>query len=137
MFSTLIFRRLAPKLHGRKFLEALRRRNSTVNMSGDPNTMRSAVVEKFNQPYTFRDIPRPAEPTGHDLLVKVLAASYCHTDAVFASGGMSQDLPRVGCHEFVGEVLAAGSAVESSLGVRIGARVGVPGRAYRPCGECW
>jgi D-arabinose 1-dehydrogenase-like Zn-dependent alcohol dehydrogenase len=99
--------------------------------------MRAAVVEKFNQPYTFRDVPRPAHPTRHDLLVKVLAASYCHTDAVFASGAMSQDLPRVGCHEFAGRVVAVGDDVPVSLGMRVGAMVGVPGRAYRPCGVCW
>jgi D-arabinose 1-dehydrogenase-like Zn-dependent alcohol dehydrogenase len=105
-------------------------------MSGSLDTMRAAMVEKFNQPYVFRSVPRPARPTGHDLLVKVLAASYCHTDAVFASGAMSQDLPRVGCHEFAGQVVAAGDNVPSSLGIRVGAMVGVPGRAYRPCGVC-
>jgi len=101
------------------------------------NTMRAALVEEFNKDYQFRDVPRPADPKGHDLLVEVLAASYCHTDAVFASGAMSQDLPRVGCHEFVGRVVAAGSDVEASLGVSVGTTVGVPGRAYQPCGKCW
>lgn len=98
--------------------------------------MRAALVEEFNQPYAFRDLPRPASPTEHDLLVKVLAASYCHTDAVFASGGMSQVLPRVGCHEFVGQVVAVGEDVVTSRGVSVGSTVGVPGRAYRPCGSC-
>lgn len=98
--------------------------------------MRAALVEEFNRPYVFRDLSRPASPTKHDLLVKVLAASYCHTDAVFASGGMSQDLPRMGCHEFVGQVVAVGEDVVTSRGVSVGSTVGVPGRAYRPCGGC-
>lgn len=106
-------------------------------MSGNSATMRAALVEEFKQPYVFRDVPRPADPTKHDILVKVLAASYCHTDAVFASGGMSQGLPRVGCHEFVGLVVAAGEDVLTSHGVSVGTTVGVPGRAYRPCGDCW
>uniref|UniRef100_A0A0B7KIL4 Enoyl reductase (ER) domain-containing protein n=1 Tax=Bionectria ochroleuca TaxID=29856 RepID=A0A0B7KIL4_BIOOC len=59
--------------------------------------MRAQVLEAFNTPYVLKDIPKPAEPTGQDILVQVQAASYCHTDAVFASGAMWQDLPR--CYE--------------------------------------
>lgn len=100
--------------------------------------MLAAVVEQFNQPYALKHIPRPGEPQGHDLLIKVLAASYCHTDAVFASGGMFQDLPRVGCHEFAGEIVAAGPDVAAADdGLAVGTRVGVPGRAYHPCGSCY
>lgn len=101
--------------------------------------MLAAVVEQFNQPYALKHIPRPGEPQGHDLLIKVLAASYCHTDAVFAAGGMFQDLPRVGCHEFAGKVVAAGPDVaEAADGeLAVGTRVGVPGRAYHPCGSCY
>ncbi|KAM0713415.1 hypothetical protein Q7P37_010377 [Cladosporium fusiforme] len=106
-------------------------------MSTISDTMRAALVEEFGQAYTFKDIPRPPNPAGKDLLVKVLAASYCHTDAVFASGAMSQDLPRVGCHEFVGEVVSVGDKVSTSMGLSVGTRVGVPGRAYRPCGNCF
>lgn len=53
----------------------------------------AAVVEQFGKPYTFKQIPRPTEPEGKDILIKVLAASYCHTDAIFAAGLLSQDLP--------------------------------------------
>lgn len=101
------------------------------------DTQTAAVVEKFGQPYTFRQIPRPKAPTGPDILIKVLAASYCHTDAVFAAGLLSQDLPRIGCHEFAGEVVAVGSDVPCRLGIAVGKRVGVPGRAYHPCGTCY
>lgn len=105
--------------------------------SGDDETMLAAVVEQFGQPYALKRIPRPGEPQGHDMLVKVLAASYCHTDAVFASGGMSQELPRVGCHEFAGEIVAAGPDAAADGELAVGARVGVPGRAYHPCGSCY
>ncbi|EMD96769.1 hypothetical protein COCC4DRAFT_142424 [Bipolaris maydis ATCC 48331] len=101
-----------------------------------PSTMRAAVIEEFKKPYRFREIPTPTEPTGHDLLIKVLAASYCHTDAVLVEGKMSQDLPRIGCHEFAGRVVAAGPDVSKSLNIAIGDEVGVPGRAYHPCGVC-
>ncbi|KAH7161903.1 hypothetical protein EDB81DRAFT_867175 [Dactylonectria macrodidyma] len=75
-------------------------------------------------------------PNDHDILIKVLAALYRHTDAVFASEALSQELPRIGCYEFAGEVLALGPDVLSNQGIATGVRVGVPGRAYHPCGTC-
>ncbi|KAK2616144.1 hypothetical protein N8I77_002851 [Diaporthe amygdali] len=99
--------------------------------------MRAQVLEAFNTPYVLKDIPKPASPTGQDILVQVQAASYCHTDAVFASGAMWQDLPRVGSHEFAGIIVAEGPDVSKDLGLKIGLAVGVPGRAFHPCGECY
>lgn len=99
--------------------------------------MRAQVLESFNTPYTLKDIPKPSPPTGQDILVRVEAASYCHTDAVFASGAMWQDLPRVGSHEFAGTVAAVGPDVSPALNLRVGTRVGVPGRAFHPCGACY
>jgi D-arabinose 1-dehydrogenase-like Zn-dependent alcohol dehydrogenase len=99
--------------------------------------MRAQVLESFNLPYNFRNVAKPSEPTGGDILVKVEAASYCHTDAVFASGSMWQDLPRIGSHEFAGTIVAMGSDVSSDLNLKIGQPVGVPGRAFHPCGECY
>lgn len=99
--------------------------------------MRAQVLEAFNTPYKLKDIPKPKEPLDHDLLIQVLAASYCHTDAVFASGTMFQDLPRIGSHEFAGRILSLGPSVSPSLGLEIGQEIGVPGRAFRPCGHCY
>ncbi|KAG9774844.1 hypothetical protein KCU88_g5281, partial [Aureobasidium melanogenum] len=102
--------------------------------------MRAQVLEAFNQPYTFRtDFPLPRAPEGYEMLVRVEAASYCHTDAVFASGAMQQDLPRVGSHEFAGVVIAMGGKAErfgKAKGIALYQLVGVPGRAFRCCGEC-
>ncbi|KAH7265765.1 hypothetical protein MRS44_008408 [Fusarium solani] len=100
-------------------------------------TMLAAVVEKFGEPYRMRRVSRPSSPQGQDILLKVLAASYCHTDAVFASGGLSQTLPRIGCHEFAGQVLEVGPNVPKTRGIFAGLHVGVPGRAYHPCGTCY
>jgi D-arabinose 1-dehydrogenase-like Zn-dependent alcohol dehydrogenase len=100
--------------------------------------MRAQLLTSFNTPYTFTpNQPKPPNPSGRDILVKVLAASYCHTDAVFASGSMWQDLPRVGSHEFAGEIVALGPDISPSLNLKSGMKVGVPGRAYRPCGGCF
>ncbi|CAG8894305.1 unnamed protein product [Penicillium egyptiacum] len=101
------------------------------------DTMQAAVLEEFGQPYILKQIPRPPQPKDHDILIKVLVASYCHTDAIFASGAMSKDLPCVGCHEFAGEIVAVGGKVSKSLEMSPGIRVGVPGRAYNPCSTCF
>jgi propanol-preferring alcohol dehydrogenase len=94
--------------------------------------MRAAVLEEFNKPYQLRRVETPRTPEGHDVLVRVLGASYCHTDAVFASGAMSQELPRVGCHEFAGHIVALGPQVSSeALQLAVGSMVGVPGCPYR------
>ncbi len=107
-------------------------------MSTRPNdTMLAAVLERFGEPYIMKQVHRHPDPEGQDVLVKVLAASYCHTDAVFASGRLSQSLPRVGCHEFAGEIVSLGPDVHAHLALQVGMRVGIPGRAYRPCGTCF
>ena len=82
--------------------------------------MRAAVLEAFKQPYKLRELTTPAHPTGHDLLVRVLAASYCHTDAVLTEGLICQELPRIGCREFAGRVVAMGSKVSPDLKIAIG-----------------
>ncbi|KAL6246521.1 hypothetical protein RBB50_006758 [Rhinocladiella similis] len=99
--------------------------------------MRAQVLEAFNQPYKLRERQPPGPPTGVDLLIRVLAASYCHTDAVLVAGHRSPYLPRVGSHEFAGEIVEKGPEVNPSYGLEIGTRVGVPARAYRPCGSCF
>ena len=99
--------------------------------------MRAQVLEKFNEPYVFKsDHPKPPDPTGQEILVQVQAASYCHTDAVFASGSMWHDLPRIGSHEFSGIISAIGPSVSPSLNLSVGQLVGCPGRAFNPCGHC-
>ncbi|KAF6228524.1 hypothetical protein HO133_008254 [Letharia lupina] len=101
-----------------------------------PTTMQAQVLNAFNTPYELTTRPIPPPPTGHDILIRVHAASYCHTDAVYASGAMGKTLPLVPCHEFAGTVVALGPAVPASSTLQIGTRVGVPGRAYHPCGRC-
>jgi D-arabinose 1-dehydrogenase-like Zn-dependent alcohol dehydrogenase len=105
-----------------------------------PSMQRAQVLTSFNQPYVFKDNhPRPREPEGYELLVHVRAASYCHTDAVFASGAMQQELPRIGSHEFCGHIHSFGPQAKNAaedLGLKSGMLVGVPGRAMGPCGSC-
>ena len=57
--------------------------------------MKAQVLEAFNQPYVLKDLPVPEIASDDDLLIKVDAASYCHTDAVLASGQMRPNPPVV------------------------------------------
>ena len=106
-----------------------------------PDQMQAQVLEEYNKPYTYKSLPVPKIASEHDILVKVDAASYCHTDAVMASGQMKPNpryFPHVGSHEYAGTVVAvADSPSEAAKAFSIGTRVGVPGRGYGICGTCF
>ncbi|KAJ9623890.1 hypothetical protein H2203_005335 [Taxawa tesnikishii (nom. ined.)] len=103
-----------------------------------PRLMKAQFLEAFKTPYVLRSVQLPELTSPYDLLIKVDAASYCHTDAVLAAGDMAPNppaFPHIGCHEFAGTVVALPSSPASSF--QIGQRVGVPGRSFHPCGECF
>lgn len=102
-----------------------------------PNTMRAAVVKDFNKGYEVRDIDVPSDLGPNDILVKIAAAGYCHTDlqvlqGVYASAGAKPGL--VGSHEPAGAVVKTGSQADKS-GISVGDRVGSI-NTYAFCGEC-
>ncbi|EXJ57881.1 hypothetical protein A1O7_05304 [Cladophialophora yegresii CBS 114405] len=99
-----------------------------------PKTMWAQVLEQYESPYRLQELPMPTVDDPNDILIKVDAASYCHTDAVLASGKMHPPpLPHIGCHEFAGTVV---SVSDRSHGLKVGDRVAVPGRGYHVCGKC-
>lgn len=51
-----------------------------------PSSMKAQCLEALNTPYVLREQPLPSITSPYDLLIKVDAASYCHTDAVLAKG---------------------------------------------------
>lgn len=106
-----------------------------------PKTMRGQFLEAFKKPYTLRTVPLPKPSTPNDILIKVDAASYCHTDFVLAEGqmpGFPKTFPHVGCHEFAGTVVSHFDSPSSKASAfRTGDRVGVPGRAFHACGDCF
>ncbi|KAF1972729.1 alcohol dehydrogenase-like protein [Bimuria novae-zelandiae CBS 107.79] len=106
-----------------------------------PKTMRGQFLEAFKQPYTLRSVPLPQFSHPDDILIKVDAASYCHTDYVLAEGqmpGFPRSFPHIGCHEFAGTVVSR-SDRPSPEATRFdpGTRVGVTGRAFHACRECF
>ncbi|KAJ5116118.1 hypothetical protein N7456_000466 [Penicillium angulare] len=102
-----------------------------------PKSMRAAVVKDFNKGYEVRDVDVPTDLGPNDILVKIAAAGYCHTDlqveqGVYESSGAKPGL--VGSHEPAGEVVKVGSAADKS-GIHVGDRVGSI-NTYAFCGEC-
>ena len=106
-----------------------------------PASMQAQVLEEYKTPYKLRSVSLPVPSTPHDILIKVDAASYCHTDFVLAEGhmpGLPKLFPHVGCHEFAGTVISHyNSPSKQASDFKIGARVGVPGRAFHACGDCF
>lgn len=102
-----------------------------------PKTMRAAVVKDFNKGYEVRDVPVPTDLGPTDILVKIAAAGYCHTDlqvmqGVYESAGAKPGL--IGSHEPVGVVVKAGSEAGKS-NIHVGDRVGSI-NTYGFCGDC-
>ncbi|GAB7365347.1 hypothetical protein MBLNU230_g6427t1 [Neophaeotheca triangularis] len=102
-----------------------------------PQTMRGAVIKDFKQGYEVKDIDVPTDLGPNDILVKIAAAGYCHTDlqvmeGVYASAGAKPGL--VGSHEPAGTVVKAGSDAGNS-NIKVGDRVGSI-NTYGFCGKC-
>ncbi|KAF2475334.1 GroES-like protein [Lindgomyces ingoldianus] len=106
-----------------------------------PKAMRGQFLEAFKKPYALRSVPLPKPSAPHDVLIKVDAASYCHTDFVLAEGqmpGFPKSFPLVGCHEFAGTVVSHFESPSSNAtAFKVGEKVGVPGRAFGACGTCF
>ncbi|KAF2846201.1 alcohol dehydrogenase-like protein [Plenodomus tracheiphilus IPT5] len=106
-----------------------------------PTSMQAQLLEAYKEPYKLRTVPVPILSGPHDILIKVEAASYCHTDYVLAQGqmpGLPSSFPHVGCHEFAGTVVSHSEAPSSQASaLAIGARIGAPGRAFHACGSCF
>ncbi|MFR9726750.1 NAD(P)-dependent alcohol dehydrogenase [Streptomyces sp. MS19] len=93
-------------------------------------TTTAALAIPGEEKYTLRDIvvddPRP-----HEVLVRVVAAGLCHTDATYKEAWADPSLPPLVLgHEGAGVVEAVGERV---TGVRPGDRVLL---TFNSCGEC-
>ncbi|KAL1901123.1 hypothetical protein Sste5346_002190 [Sporothrix stenoceras] len=108
-----------------------------------PTRMKAQFLDSFNSPYVYRSVELPTISQPHDVLIKVDAASYCHTDAVLAAGKMGPgnppSFPHIGCHEFAGTIVALSPeyGTTSSPTLHIGDRIGIPGRSFHPCTTCF
>jgi propanol-preferring alcohol dehydrogenase len=98
-----------------------------------PSTYRAAVVQRFREPLTIEQVPRPDLAPGQ-VRVKVEASGLCATDIHAAHGDwpVKPTPPFVPGHEGVGIVAELGPGVRE---VAVGDRVAMPWLAYA-CGVC-
>ncbi|KAF4965016.1 hypothetical protein FZEAL_10813 [Fusarium zealandicum] len=98
-----------------------------------PTTMRALRLVEFNKPYQLHDdVPVPTPGPGQ-ILVRVSAAGFCHTDQIVYRGISNVPLPFIGSHEPVGTIASLGPDVPGTWSV--GDRVGVTNFMY-PCNAC-
>jgi propanol-preferring alcohol dehydrogenase len=87
---------------------------------------------QFKENYKLEEIPTP-KPQRNEVLVRIVAASFCHTDYQVYEGAYHTELPHTGSHEPVGTIAALGP--DASKKWKVGDRVGV--YLFRePCGSC-
>ena len=95
--------------------------------------MKAAVIDVDR--VTVESIPDPT-PGPREVVVAVAACGICGTDLHIADGEFAPTLPVTPGHEFAGEVVAIGTAVDPAAdGVRVGDQVAVDPSLY--CGECY
>ncbi|KAK0755322.1 hypothetical protein N5P37_012149, partial [Trichoderma harzianum] len=90
----------------------------------------------FHKPYQIQDsYPRPEVVDGHDIVIRVAAASFCHTDIMVLDGQFSSSPKQhAGSHEPTGTIVSLG-AEAVALGFKLGDRIAALG--WRGlCGEC-
>ena len=89
-------------------------------------------VKKFNKPYQLSSQPIPS-CGDDDLLIKIHAAGFCHSDLQVWEGQFQARLPMIPSHEPAGEIVQVGSKVKGSW--KTGDRVGVL-NFKKACGDC-
>jgi len=95
-------------------------------------TAHAMLLETPNTPLVPRAIDLP-DPTGHEVLLRVLACGVCRTDLHLVDGELPDPkLPIIPGHEIVGIVEAVGRTTER---FQPGDRIGVPWLAST-CGKC-
>lgn len=94
-------------------------------------TAKAAVLRQTNAPMTIETVEvGPVQPG--DVLVRVRAASLCHTDLEAIEGGLAVQLPIVLGHEAAGEICETGAGVTD---LAVGDRVVLSWNPH--CGSCF
>ncbi|KAJ5465932.1 Polyketide synthaseenoylreductase [Penicillium desertorum] len=103
-----------------------------------PTTMKALrlvklMISQYNENYQLRsDVPVP-NPGPGELLIRVAAAGFCHTDYQVYQGAYGTQLPFTGSHEPAGTIVKLGSDVPGNW--KVNDRVGVL-NFRNPCNEC-
>jgi S-(hydroxymethyl)glutathione dehydrogenase / alcohol dehydrogenase len=92
---------------------------------------RAAILRRIGEPMTIEMLDVGPVAPG-DVLVRVRAASLCHTDLEAIEGALAVELPAVLGHEAAGEIAAVGEGVDD---LAVGDRVVLSWNPH--CGRCF
>ncbi|OGM46592.1 alcohol dehydrogenase [Aspergillus bombycis] len=84
-----------------------------------PETMWAAQITAFNKPYTISTVNTP-QLRPNELLVKIHAAGFCHSDIQVRCGELNSPLSLIPSHEPVGTVVRVGKESASKRKSAIG-----------------
>ncbi|GKU04569.1 alcohol dehydrogenase [Fusarium langsethiae] len=99
-----------------------------------PSRMRAAYIAEYNKPYALGERPLPSI-RDTDILVRVHAAGFCHSDLQALQGEFEKPAPigLIPSHEIAGTIAKIGSSYKGNL--KVGDRVGVLNFKHA-CGSC-
>ncbi|HET6398209.1 MAG TPA: zinc-dependent alcohol dehydrogenase [Candidatus Thermoplasmatota archaeon] len=102
--------------------------------SAKASSTRTMQAVRFRRPksVTVADVPQPELQESSDVILKVTSTAICGSDLHIYNGLLPQLRPMTIGHEFMGEVVEAGSRVRN---LRVGDRVVVPFPIS--CGSCF
>src|SRR6202043_760121 len=116
----------------RKFLGGRGKRGLSMAMA---TTMRAVVQRSIGDPDVLRveSWPRPSQPRGDELLIRIRAGGVCYHDLLVRDGTYRHlvEPPLVPGHEMAGDVLAVGERVTR---IKVGDQVASTNR--ETCGHC-
>ncbi|KAH7407255.1 chaperonin 10-like protein [Cadophora sp. MPI-SDFR-AT-0126] len=98
-----------------------------------PKTMKALRLVDFKENYHLQDdVPVPVPGPG-EILVRLVASGFCHTDHMVYEGAFKTKLPHIGSHEPTGNIAALGPNVSGDW--KVGDKVGVY-LFKNACGDC-
>ncbi|MBV9673735.1 MAG: zinc-dependent alcohol dehydrogenase family protein [Verrucomicrobia bacterium] len=90
-----------------------------------------AIVYDAPRTFHYKDVPEP-DILPDEVLIRIHACGLCGTDLHIHEGEFSPNFPLIPGHEFTGEIVAAGAAVQ---GLQKGQRV--VANSNQACGKCF
>ncbi|CAG8561850.1 unnamed protein product [Penicillium salamii] len=83
-----------------------------------PTTMKAIQIQHYNEPYHVSDVEIPT-PKPHQVLVRIKAAGFCHTDLMALNNDFNTPLPFIGSHEPAGVIEHVGTCADCKAGLPI------------------
>ncbi|CAG7929487.1 unnamed protein product [Penicillium olsonii] len=84
------------------------------------STMKAIQIQAYNEEYHVSEVAIP-KPKPHQVLVRIKAAGFCHTDLMALNNEFNNPIPFIGSHEPAGIIAEIGSGVRDfQRGDRVG-----------------